>query len=177
MADDPTSTSEDSPEPTPDPSKAHDPVNPTNPGGQNQDTAQPGASAEHEGDAQPDELEGATGTATDLYAPPPDPYEGAVPPGYDWPTHGGYLGCLLGTMAACAISGFLGGTWFAILAAPSWVRLGITFIVAVAVFVGLGRLGWVLGKRFYREYPQPVRGVAAAPLASETPRADASPRD
>ena len=86
-----------------------------------------------------------------------DPHEGATPPEYDWPTHGGYLGCLLGLMAACALSGFLGGTWFAVLAAPGWVRLVITVVVAVAAFVGLGRLGWVLGKRFYREYAQPAR--------------------
>ncbi|MGH2505564.1 MAG: hypothetical protein ACRDID_23885, partial [Ktedonobacterales bacterium] len=25
-------------------------------------------------------------------------YRGATPPGYDWPTHGGYLGCLIGVM-------------------------------------------------------------------------------
>ncbi len=41
--------------------------------------------------------------------------EGAVPPGYDWPTHGGYLGCLLSLMASCLIGGFLGTTLFAAL--------------------------------------------------------------
>lgn len=120
-------------------------------------------------------------TGADPYATTPDPYEGAVPPGYDWPTHGGYLGCLLGGTAACAISGFLGGTWFAILAAPSWVKLLITLVVAVAAFVGLGRLGWYLGKRFYREYPQPVRGMVAAPLTGDalrdSPRDESTPRD
>ncbi len=42
-------------------------------------------------------------------------HEGATPPGYDWPTHGGYLGCLLAVMFACLLAplgyivvGFLG---------------------------------------------------------------------
>lgn len=95
-------------------------------------------------------------------------YEGATPPGYDeWPTHGGYLGCLLGLVAACTLSGFLGGTWFAILATPSWVKATITLVIALVAFIGLGRLGWVLGKRYYREYPQPVRGEAAASPQAE----------
>jgi hypothetical protein len=89
--------------------------------------------------------------------PARDPHEGAVPPGYDWPTHGGYLGCLLGLMAACVLAGFLGGTLIPILAAPSLAKLAISLVVAVGVVIGLGRLGWVLGKRYYREYPQPVR--------------------
>src|SRR5579859_4845343 len=103
---------------------------------------------------------------SDLYATANnDPYAGAVPPGYDWPTHGGYLGCLLGLVVACAVSGFLGGTWFAILAAPSWVRLTITLVASLVFFGGLGRLGWVLGKRFYREYPQPARGRSLADVS------------
>jgi hypothetical protein len=85
--------------------------------------------------------------------------EGAVPPGYDWPTHGGYLGCLLGLVAACLVGGFLGSTLFAALSAdrivPGWASAVLTVVVFVAVIVGLGRLGWWLGKRFYREYPQP----------------------
>ncbi|HET9981480.1 MAG TPA: hypothetical protein VFQ32_13610, partial [Ktedonobacterales bacterium] len=52
------------------------------------------------------------------YAPTPDmeaelPEAGAVPPGYDWPTHGGYLGCLLAMMPACLIAGFLSSTFVA----------------------------------------------------------------
>ncbi len=82
-----------------------------------------------------------------------DPYEGAVPPGYDWPTHGGYLGCLMGVMAA-TIAALL-------LTAPvlyfADIPLGIVWLLRVVIFlaciIGGGRLGWALGKRFYREYP------------------------
>ena len=47
--------------------------------------------------------------------PPRIRRKGAVPPGYDWPTHGGYLGCLLSLIASCLIGGFLGTTLFAAL--------------------------------------------------------------
>jgi hypothetical protein len=95
---------------------------------------------------------------------PSEAAEGAVPPGYDWPTHGGYLGCLLSFMASCLIGGFLGSTLFAALSyrriVPAVVAIVLTIAVYAAVFIGLGRLGWTLGKRFYREYPQP-RTVAS----------------
>jgi hypothetical protein len=94
-------------------------------------------------------------------------YEGATPPGYDWPTHGGYLGCLLAVMFACLLAplgyivvGFLGA-----LLTPSLGALGVgiavavTVIAYVALFIALARLGWRMGKRFLREYPQPVRPV------------------
>ncbi len=87
-----------------------------------------------------------------------DPYEGAVPPGYDWPTHGGYLGCLMGLVSSCLVAGFLVSTVFAVLAQTNGVARPLYALVAVVIFlacaIGLGRLGWVLGRRFYREYPQ-----------------------
>ena len=92
----------------------------------------------------------------------PNPYEGAVPPGYDWPTHGGYLGCLLGVIAACLIGGFLGSTFFSALSLmvlPVWAAALLTLVVFLGCVAGLGRLGWVLGRRFYREYPQPCSPV------------------
>ncbi|HEX8998011.1 MAG TPA: hypothetical protein VF812_18425 [Ktedonobacterales bacterium] len=94
-------------------------------------------------------------------------YRGATPPGYDWPTHGGYLGCLLGVMTACLLAplgyivfGFLG----AFLARPlGGVGFALAVIVTVAaylaIFVGLTRLGWFMGRRFLREYEQPARPV------------------
>lgn len=94
-------------------------------------------------------------------------YRGATPPGYDWPTHGGYLGCLLGVMIACLLAplgyivfGFLG----AILNRPLGgfgIALAVVATIAVylAVFVALSRLGWAMGKRFLREYEQPMRPV------------------
>lgn len=94
------------------------------------------------------------------YPPVEDPYEGAVPPGYDWPTHGGYLGCLLGMMPACLVGGFLGSTFFAFLEKAQVVPGIVSGLLTAAVFflamIGFGRLGWVLGRRFYRAYPQPA---------------------
>ncbi|HET9110638.1 MAG TPA: hypothetical protein VFN78_07430 [Ktedonobacterales bacterium] len=94
-------------------------------------------------------------------------YRGATPPGYDWPTHGGYLGCLLGVMIACLLAplgyivfGFVG----AFLVHPlGGVGIALAVIITVgaylAVFVALTRLGWSMGKRFLREYEQPMRPV------------------
>lgn len=95
----------------------------------------------------------------------PDPYEGAVPPGYDWPTHGGYLGCLLGLMAAGVLGGFLGSLLVGVVSvsplAPvvtsSPVRIVLILGTFAATMVVLGRIGWRLGRRFYREYPTPTR--------------------
>lgn len=96
-------------------------------------------------------------------APTPDmeaenPESGAVPPGYDWPTHGGYLGCLLGMMPACLVGGFLGSTFVAWLnkagVVPPVVAGLLVVLVFVASMIGFGRLGWILGRRFYRKYPR-----------------------
>jgi hypothetical protein len=107
---------------------------------------------------------------------PEDPHEGAVPAGYDWPTHGGYLGCLLGVMASCLLAAFFGSTVFAALRCsspipgdptvkgcrallPGSVTILLTVVVTLAIVVALGRLGFVLGKRWLREYPQPQGGT------------------
>ncbi len=86
------------------------------------------------------------------------PEAGAVPPGYDWPTHGGYLGCLLGMMPACLVGGFLGSTFVAFLNKAGVVPPVVAGFLVVALFVacivGFGRIGWVLGRRFYRKYPR-----------------------
>jgi hypothetical protein len=86
---------------------------------------------------------------------PEDPYEGAVPPGYDWPTHGGYLGCLLGIMLSCIVGGFVASLVdvfdfeHQIRGLPNVLLVVATFLVALAL---LARIGWLLGRRFYREY-------------------------
>lgn len=139
-----------------------------------------------EGDAGGD-AEGA-GLVSDSYAAPegvvggligdpfatPDPYEGAVPPGYDWPTHGGYLGCLLGLMAACITGGFLGSLVVGLISvsplgmlvsAPA-ARITLILGIFVATMFALGRVGWVLGRRFYREYPQPGSQRAASAVVT-----------
>ena len=110
-------------------------------------------------DGAPDETPGERAEA------PADPFEGAVPPGYDWPTHGGYLGCLLGVVMACVLGGFLGSflvglasvTPLSFLVGSAPARIAIIVGVFVLTLVGLGRAGWALGKRFYREYPRPTR--------------------
>jgi hypothetical protein len=90
------------------------------------------------------------------------PEAGAVPPGYDWPTHGGYLGCLLGLMPACLVAGFLSSTfvawpWFNGKSNLPPVVAGILIVLLFVVCVyGFGRIGWVLGRRFYRKYPRMV---------------------
>lgn len=92
-----------------------------------------------------------------------DPFEGALPPGYDWPTHGGYLGCLFGVMLSCILVGFLGSTLFTFFHS-GFIAYGplfalVTFLSPLVAVVALGRVGWLLGKRFFREYPRPTRGV------------------
>ena len=92
--------------------------------------------------------------------PPEDEIEGATPPGYDWPTHGGYLGCLMGVMAGVLLGGFLGANIFAayynVLDLPLAVYILLNVALFIALLIGLGRLGWWLGRRYYRYYPQPA---------------------
>jgi len=87
--------------------------------------------------------------------------EGATPPGYDWPTHGGYLGCLLGLVAGCLIGASLTPPVFGVLSRARIILPGPGFflvlaLVTLASLIVVGRLGYVLGKRFYRYYPQPT---------------------
>ncbi len=107
-------------------------------------------------EALPDESGAGSPTDTAPASPPPeDRYEGAVPPGYDWPTHGGYLGCLLGVMLSCIVGGFLASLVDVfdfehhIRGLPNVLLVVVTFLAALAL---LGRVGWLLGRRFYREY-------------------------
>ena len=107
-------------------------------------------------------------------------YRGATPPGYDWPTHGGYLGCMLGVMVAVLIAplgyivfGFL-GAYLVPLLGGFGVALAVVVTVAayLAAFVGLSRLGWALGKRFLREYEQPARPVWGEDDEEDDPQAE-----
>jgi hypothetical protein len=113
---------------------------------------------EHEADATSQEAHASRDAAGDLTAveiteQAEDPYEGAVPPGYDWPTHGGYLGCLMGVVAATIVAMFLTAPVLYFADIP----LAVVWLLRVVIFLlcifGGGRLGWWLGKRFYREYP------------------------
>lgn len=97
-------------------------------------------------------------------APPEDEpeneFEGATPPGYDWPTHGGYLGCLMGVMAGVLLGGFLGANLLSFVYIdknlPLPVFILLNAVLLLGLLIGLGRLGWYLGKRYYRHYPQPA---------------------
>lgn len=81
---------------------------------------------------------------------------GATPPGVDWPTHGGYLGCLIGCLAAFLIGGFLGsvllGTLYVVGGGTALAMAVVAIVVYAGVAYGLCRLGWSLGKRYYRSY-------------------------
>ncbi|MGZ3676821.1 MAG: hypothetical protein ACXVCO_21155, partial [Ktedonobacterales bacterium] len=117
---------------------------------------------EHEAGATSQEAQESRDAAGDLAVvetseQAEDPYEGAVPPGYDWPTHGGYLGCLMGVVTLSVVGTLIAAPLLAVLTYSEVVPLPVSWLLTVLVFLlcifGGGRLGWVLGKRFYREYP------------------------
>jgi hypothetical protein len=61
-------------------------------------------------------------------------------------------------MPACLVGGFLGSTFVAWLnkagVVPPVVAGLLVVLVFVASMIGFGRLGWILGRRFYRKYPR-----------------------
>jgi hypothetical protein len=67
--------------------------------------------------------------------------------------------CLLAPLGYIIV-GFLGALLF-----PKLGNVGVGLAIAVtvigylALFLGLARLGWRLGRRYLREYDQPVRPV------------------
>lgn len=99
----------------------------------------------------------------------------------EWPTHGGYLGCLMGLFMGCLLAGFIGSPLAQYIqkhgGSPG---LTVAFIAGSAAIMLLGfylfgRLGWAVGKRVYREYPAPTaRDESPAPEpagdAGERPR-------
>jgi hypothetical protein len=119
--------------------------------------------------------------AASLAAPPEDEFEGATPPGYDWPTHGGYLGCLMGVMAGVLLGGFLGANLLSFIYIdknlPLPVFILLNALLFLALLIGLGRLGWWLGRRFYRYYPQkagPTWGESDAESDTESDTEEAA---
>lgn len=113
------------------------------------------AAQEQEARARQDGVRDLTGG--EMSGQEEDPYEGAVPPGYDWPTHGGYLGCLMGVVATSIVGTLIAAPLLAVLTYSEVVPLPVAWLLTALVFLlcifGGGRLGWALGKRFYREYP------------------------
>ncbi len=124
------------------------------------DTAAASASSDHAPEEPPAAGHAPSepqSSADEPSQPPEHEVEGAVPPGYDWPTHGGYLGCLVGTLAACPIVGFIAANIWALFRL-SWLAFplfALLIVVSLVAIIGAGRLGWGLGKRFYRYYSQP----------------------
>jgi len=141
------------------------------------------------GESRPAERPDSEPVAPETAASPPEEeFEGATPPGYDWPTHGGYLGCLMGVMAGVLLGGVLGANIFAayynVLDLPLAVYILMNVALFIVLLIGLGRLGWWLGRRYYRYYPQPAGptwGESDDEGAAEDPEvaagADASPSD
>jgi hypothetical protein len=125
---------------------------------------------------RPDPERPAPVTPETASEPPEDEVEGATPPGYDWPTHGGYLGCLMGVMAGVVLGGFLGANLLSFIYIDSNLPLAVFILLNIVVFagllIGLGRLGWWLGRRYYRYYPQP-----AGPTWGETDESDEGAAD
>lgn len=136
----------------------------------------------------PDDSEPPSGDAFESGQPetspavsrPADPYEGAVPPGYDWPTHGGYLGCLLGAMLSCIVGGFVASLvdvfdfGHHIKGLPNVLLVVATFLAALVLFA---RIGWLLGRRFYREYAtKPTWGESDTYRPEWAARADGQDR-
>jgi predicted lipid-binding transport protein (Tim44 family) len=65
-----------------------------------------------------------------------------------WPTNGGPLGCLIGTMTGLLLGAFLGTT----LLIP-YRFLGI--VLTVVFTLGLAVAGWKIGRSIFREYTPP----------------------
>lgn len=65
-----------------------------------------------------------------------------------WPTNGGPLGCLLGTIAGFVLGGFL-GTTLLIFDRPIALALTVVFTVGLAI------AGWQIGRSIFREYKPP----------------------
>jgi predicted lipid-binding transport protein (Tim44 family) len=65
-----------------------------------------------------------------------------------WPTNGGPLGCLLGSMSGFLLGGFLGTT---LLIFDRPIALALT----VALTLGLAIAGWQIGRKIFREYKPP----------------------
>jgi hypothetical protein len=128
--------------------------------------SQPDSATEHDPPERPGESPDATPTAPYDDFPVDAPYGdgenavGATPPGFEWPTHGGYLGCLIGCLASFLIGGFLGsallGTLYVVGGGSALILALVSVIVYAAIVYGLCRMGWSLGKRYYRSYQGPA---------------------
>jgi predicted lipid-binding transport protein (Tim44 family) len=72
--------------------------------------------------------------------------------------HQATTGPHMGVMAGVLLGGFLGANIFAayynVLDLPLAVYILLNVALFLVLLIGLGRLGWWLGRRYYRHYPQ-----------------------
>ena len=76
----------------------------------------------------------------------------ALPPEAQGETHGGPLGCCLGTVAGLFLMALLTTGIPLLLARPGFLPSTIALILSLVAAVFCGILGWRIGKRVYREY-------------------------
>jgi hypothetical protein len=90
-------------------------------------------------------------TTTTQSEEPLSPQETALPPEAQGETHGGPLGCCLGTVAGLFLMAFLTTGIPLLLSQHSlFGTMALPLSLVAAIFCGF--LGWQIGKRVYREY-------------------------
>jgi hypothetical protein len=107
--------------------------------------------------------------------PPTDDAPGTAPGSPDleeWPTHGGYLGCLMAMVFGFLLAGFLSTELISFIR-TSHISAALLITSAVVVMLAgivlFAWVGWRLGKRFYREYPAPRRRRRRSSRGDEAP--------
>lgn len=83
-----------------------------------------------------------------------------VPELDEWPTHGGPLGCLLFLTLGCVLAGFFASpiVWGAKFAKGGFFAFNAAAVINIIILlIVFGVVGWIVGKRIFREYPAPQR--------------------
>lgn len=65
-----------------------------------------------------------------------------------WPTNGGPLGCLIGSVSGLLLGAFFGTT---LLAFDRLIGIPLTIVLTILLAVA----GWKIGRRIFREYKPP----------------------
>ncbi len=77
----------------------------------------------------------------------------------EWPTHGGYLGCLMGIMFGCLAAAFIASPLVrGAVHAASDIGFQLNASALVIMLLGIiafGYIGWKIGKRAFRDYTLP----------------------
>ncbi len=116
-------------------------------------------------DAREEVQPGATNDLNDLPANQSETPEDTLPPEARGEANGGPLGCCLGMMIGLLLGGVLLSLSLTALNYSSathnyglagWLVRILIGILAFVLAVVFARIGWKLGKRFFREYEPPV---------------------